>query len=76
MTSALVLWDIDHTLIETRGVGSQVYAEAFSKVTGHPLKKMPELAGRTEPVIFREALKVNGVEDGEGLYEQFAAEQA
>jgi phosphoglycolate phosphatase len=76
MTSALVLWDIDHTLIETRGVGSQIYAEAFAKVTGHALEKMPGLAGRTEPVIFREALKVNGVEGGENLYEQFAAEQA
>ena len=72
----LVLWDIDHTLIETRGVGSQVYAEAFAKVTGHPLRQMPELAGRTEPVIFREALKVNGVDDGEDLYDRFAAEQA
>ena len=77
MTSPLlVLWDIDHTLIETRGVGSQVYAEAFAKVTGHPLRQMPELAGRTEPVIFREALKVNGVDDDDGLYERFAAEQA
>jgi phosphoglycolate phosphatase len=76
MTTRLVLWDIDHTLIETRGVGGQVYAEAFAKVTGHTLEKMPELAGRTEPVIFREALKVNGIEPAEDLYDQFAAEQA
>jgi phosphoglycolate phosphatase len=76
MTTRLVLWDIDHTLIETRGVGTLVYAEAFAKVTGHPLEKMPELSGRTEPVIFREALKVNGVTPDEDLYEQFAAEQA
>lgn len=75
-TPLLVLWDIDHTLIETRGVGTQVYAEAFAKVTGHPLDKMPELAGRIEPVIFREALKVNGVDPSEDLYTQFAAEQA
>jgi phosphoglycolate phosphatase-like HAD superfamily hydrolase len=75
-TPLLVLWDIDHTLIETRGVGSKVYAEAFAKVTGHALEKMPELAGRTEPVIFREALQVNGVEPDEDLYPEFAAEQA
>jgi phosphoglycolate phosphatase-like HAD superfamily hydrolase len=75
-TPLLVLWDIDHTLIETRGVGTQVYAEAFAKVTGHRLEKMPELAGRTEPVIFREALKVNGVDPSEDLYKQFATEQA
>ena len=30
MTTILVLWDIDHTLIETRGVGGQIYAEAFA----------------------------------------------
>jgi phosphoglycolate phosphatase len=76
MGSRLVLWDIDHTLIESGNVGRQVYAEAFAKVTGHELSKMPELAGRTEPVIFRNALRVNGIEASEDLYEQFAAEQA
>ncbi|MGE5289858.1 MAG: hypothetical protein ACM3ML_22255 [Micromonosporaceae bacterium] len=40
-------------------------AEAFANATGRPLKTMPELAGRTEPVIFREALKINGVEPRE-----------
>jgi phosphoglycolate phosphatase len=76
MGPRLVLWDIDHTLIETGGVGSQVYAEAFAKVTGRELTKMPQLAGRTEPVIFRDALRVNGVEARDDLYERFAAEQA
>jgi phosphoglycolate phosphatase len=76
MGSRLVLWDIDHTLIESGNVGRQVYAEAFAKVTGHQLDKMPELAGRTEPVIFRDALRVNGIEASEDLYEQFAAAQA
>lgn len=76
MPNVLVLWDVDHTLIETRGVGGEIYAEAFAKVTGHPLRTMPHLAGRTEPVIFRETLRVNGVDDCDGLYERFAAEQA
>jgi len=76
MTPHLILWDIDHTLIETRGVGGQIYAKAFTQVTGHPLLTMPELAGRTEPVIFRDALTVSGIEAHEGLYELFAAAQA
>lgn len=76
MAEVLVLWDIDHTLIETRGVGGEIYAEAFAKVTGHPLDNMPELAGRTEPVIFRDALKANGIDGGKDLYGQFAVEQA
>lgn len=76
MATILVLWDIDHTLIETRGVGGEIYAEAFQAVTGHPLNHMPALSGRTEPVIFREALQTNGVTDTGNLYERFAAEQA
>jgi phosphoglycolate phosphatase len=74
--TTLVLWDIDHTLIETGGVGSEIYAEAFQAVTGHPLDEMPGLSGRTEPVIFREALKEHGIADSEGLYSRFADEQA
>lgn len=77
MPLMLVLWDIDHTLIETRGVGGKIYAEAFRKVTGQPLDTMPTLAGRTEPVIFREALKANRVDgDAQELYPRFADEQA
>src|SRR5258708_1062358 len=76
MGSRLVLWDIDHTLIESGGVGRQVYAEAFAKVTGRQLDKMPELAGRTEPASFLDALRVNDVEASEDLYEKFAAQRA
>jgi len=76
LATILVLWDIDHTLIETRGVGGRIYADAFRKVTGQPLEQMPELSGRTEPVIFREALKLHDITDTGDLYSQFAAEQA
>ncbi len=76
MAAILVLWDIDHTLIETHGVGGEIYAEAFRAVTGHPLDEMPSLSGRTEPVIFREALKAHGIADRQDLYSQFAGEQA
>jgi phosphoglycolate phosphatase len=76
LATILVLWDIDHTLIETRGVGGQIYADAFRKVTGQRLEKMPALSGRTEPVIFREALKAHGITDTGDMYRQFAAEQA
>jgi phosphoglycolate phosphatase-like HAD superfamily hydrolase len=76
MATTLVLWDIDHTLIETRGVGGEIYADAFQTVTGRPLNEMPALSGRTEPVIFREALKANGVTETGDLYQRFADEQA
>lgn len=37
---------------------------------------MPALSGRTEPVIFREALKTHGIADSDDLYPRFADEQA
>jgi phosphoglycolate phosphatase len=72
----LILWDIDHTLIDTGGVGGEVYAAAFEKVTGRRLEQMAPLAGRTEPVIFRETLALHGLHDTGGLFARFADEQA
>jgi phosphoglycolate phosphatase len=76
MPTILVLWDIDHTLIATQGVGSQVYAQAFRAVTGRTLDTMPPPSGRTEPAIFREALKQLGITGNGDLFAQFADAQA
>lgn len=75
-TTVLVLWDIDPTLIESGGVGSEVFATAFREVTGRPLEKMADVAGRTEPVIFRETLQLNGVDAPADLFTTFAEHQA
>jgi phosphoglycolate phosphatase len=72
----LVLWDVDHTLIVTGGVGSEIYASAFEKVTGRVLEQMADVSGRTEPVIFRETLALHGFEDPGDLFARFAEEQA
>jgi len=75
--TVLVLWDIDHTLIDTSGVGSEIYAAAFQQVTGQPLKKMASLSGRTEPVIFRETLRSHDIDDAPAdLFSRFAEAQA
>ncbi|MFF0149138.1 phosphoglycolate phosphatase-like HAD superfamily hydrolase [Amycolatopsis sulphurea] len=58
----LVLWDVDHTLIETRGVGRAIYDRAFPAATGKPLAKLANIAGRTELDIMAESLRLNGVE--------------
>jgi phosphoglycolate phosphatase-like HAD superfamily hydrolase len=58
----LVLWDVDHTLIETRGVGSAIYKRAFPAATGRPLDMLAQVSGRTELDIMRETLRVNGIE--------------
>ncbi|MEV0068855.1 MULTISPECIES: HAD hydrolase-like protein [unclassified Amycolatopsis] len=58
----LVLWDVDHTLIETRGVGRAIYDRAFPAVTGRPLAKLAKIAGRTELDIMAESLRINDIE--------------
>ena len=77
----LVLWNIDLTLLDIVKVARAAYAEAFATVTGRPLIQLPQLAGRTEPEIFFDALGRNGVSlraDGESerLLAPFGAEFA
>jgi phosphoglycolate phosphatase-like HAD superfamily hydrolase len=58
----LLLWDVDHTLIETRGVGFAIYQRAFPAATGEPLTELATISGRTELDIMRETLRINGIE--------------
>lgn len=58
----LVLWDVDHTLVETRGVGFAIYQRAFPAATGGPLVELARVSGRTELDIMRETLRINGIE--------------
>jgi phosphoglycolate phosphatase-like HAD superfamily hydrolase len=57
----LVLWDVDHTLIATRGVGFEIFAEVFERVAGVPLTERVTVTGRSEQAIIRETLRVHGV---------------
>jgi phosphoglycolate phosphatase len=49
----LLLWDVDHTLIENSGVSKAVYAEAFRQLTGRAALVQPSTDGRTDPEIVR-----------------------
>jgi phosphoglycolate phosphatase len=69
----LVLWDIDHTLIETRGVGFAIYQRAFPAATGRPLDEIAQVAGRTELDIMRETLRINGIEPTTDAIDALAA---
>jgi phosphoglycolate phosphatase len=68
----LVLWDIDHTLIETRGVGHAVYQRAFTAATGKPLATLASISGRTELDIMAESLRLNGIEPTEEMFTRLA----
>lgn len=68
----LVLWDIDHTLISTRGVGRELSATAFERTLGQPMREQPKIDGITEPVIFRETAKLHGLTTDRGDFQRFA----
>ncbi|MFD0902509.1 HAD family hydrolase [Actinomadura sediminis] len=72
----LILWDIDHTLIETGGVGSEVFKDAFEQVTGHHIDRLADVTGRTEQVLFRETLDLYDIEDPGDYFPKFVEAQA
>jgi phosphoglycolate phosphatase len=69
--AALVLWDVDHTLVNAGGVGRVFYARAFQTVTGRPLTEIAPMTGRTERAIITDTLKLNGVSDPNMLFDNF-----
>jgi phosphoglycolate phosphatase-like HAD superfamily hydrolase len=57
----LVLWDVDHTLIENGGVSKATYAGAFELLTGRPAEHRAQTGGRTDPVILDSLLEQHDV---------------
>ena len=57
----LLLWDVDHTLIENSGVSKAVYARAFQMMTGQAPEVQPGTDGRTDQEIVRNLFTANGV---------------
>jgi phosphoglycolate phosphatase-like HAD superfamily hydrolase len=68
----LVLWDIDHTLVATRGVGRELSALAFERALGTPMLEQARIDGITEPVIFRETARLHGIDVERADFERFA----
>lgn len=68
----LVLWDIDHTLMATRGLGGELWGEAFEQVTGVPLREQASVTGSTERVILRETARLHDLPYSDELFVRFA----
>ncbi|GAA3355827.1 haloacid dehalogenase-like hydrolase [Saccharopolyspora gregorii] len=62
MTSRLVLWDVDLTLIDARGIGVDWYRRTLAEVTGTSLRHVPDMAGKTELAITGEVLAAHGID--------------
>jgi phosphoglycolate phosphatase-like HAD superfamily hydrolase len=74
-----VLWNIDLTLVDVTRVIRAAVADAFVFVTGRPLVKLPQMAGRSESEIFFDALALNDAgasSTAERLLEPFGAQLA
>lgn len=69
----LVLWDIDHTLMATRGLGRELWAQAFQEVTGIEMREQASITGSTERVILRETARLHNLPYSDELFESFAA---
>ena len=72
-SAALILWDIDHTLLSIEGVSREIYELAFVEVAGRPLQDLAPMTGRTEQAIISDTLEMNGVDASPALVSSFYA---
>ncbi|MGW4400642.1 haloacid dehalogenase-like hydrolase [Amycolatopsis nivea] len=61
----LVLWDIDHTLVDYTGLGLGWYGAALAAATGAEFRTPPDFGGRTERAITADVLTMHGIEPDE-----------
>jgi phosphoglycolate phosphatase len=57
----LVLWDVDHTLIDAGGLSGDLYGLVFAGLFGRELPAVAPMAGRTDRAIILETLAGAGV---------------
>jgi phosphoglycolate phosphatase len=69
----LVLWDVDYTLVDSDGVGRELYRIAFEEMFGRPMPEPASMAGRTDRAIAAEVLALAGVPEPEQRVDEFHA---
>jgi phosphoglycolate phosphatase len=72
----LVLFDVDHTLIDNGGMSKQVYADAFTEITGRRPAEPARTEGRTDRSIMLDLLETHGVTSPPWEVVQAALERA
>jgi phosphoglycolate phosphatase len=66
VSSLLVLWDVDYTLVDAHGVGRYLYHTAFTQLYGRelpPAAAASSMAGRTDHAIALDVLELAGIPD-------------
>lgn len=67
----VLFFDIDGTLVNTRGAGLKALQKAFTKVFGLPAADGVSAAGRTDRAIVRDLFLARNVEDSQENWQQF-----
>lgn len=76
MSSFLVLWDVDYTLVNAYGIGRHLYQVAFAELYGRELPAAANeagMAGRTDRAIALEVLTLAGITNPRAQVVQFEA---
>ncbi|MGW7412948.1 HAD family hydrolase [Streptomyces sp. NPDC054863] len=58
----IVLWDIDHTLIENAGVSKEIYSAAYTELAGKPPLRPARTEGRTDRRILADMFRDHDAE--------------
>ena len=71
MRRLLVLWDVDYTLIDSDGVGRELYQAVFGEMFGGDMPQPGSMAGRTDRAIVVEVLTLAGVDEPRRRVDEF-----
>jgi phosphoglycolate phosphatase len=69
----LVLWDVDGTLLNAGGVGTDLYNVVFLQLFGRTLEAYAPMAGRTDRAIILQTLEMAGVQEPRRYVDPFIA---
>jgi phosphoglycolate phosphatase-like HAD superfamily hydrolase len=69
----LVLWDVDGTLLNAGGVGTDLYNVVFLQLFGRSLEAYAPMAGRTDRAIILDTLELAGVPEPRRHVDPFIA---
>jgi phosphoglycolate phosphatase len=72
----LILWDVDHTLVDSDGVGRELYQATFGEMFGGQMPQPGSMAGRTDRAIALEVLTLAGVDEPQQFVDAFHAAMA
>ncbi|MBV9447404.1 MAG: haloacid dehalogenase-like hydrolase [Streptosporangiaceae bacterium] len=73
MPELLVLWDVDYTLVNANGLGTQLYRDVFLELYGRELTTVAPKAGRTDRAIALDTLALAGIAEPRAHVDAFLA---